>query len=149
MIGKKAQSGDYLAFMIFLFVLIFFFILSFMIIPPKGSEKVKHSVQMQMGDVSKNLLLYGFLRQEIDGKSMIYLIGRSYTEGEYSELKGEAVDILKNIQKDINFKIYINDKQAVKECTTGCKGKSEEFTAYLPVPNKEVINFRLVLYENR
>jgi len=147
MIGKKAQIGDYLAFAIFIGGLMFLFVLCFFIIKPSTGGKAAYDVKVEIEDISNNLFLYGFLRQDMGNKNMVDLIALSYTNKDYNELKEETIKILKKIQKNVNFRIYINKEKVIEECTTKCKGKEEEFATMLPVPNKEVINFRLVLYE--
>lgn len=149
MIGKKAQGGDYLAFMIFAIFLILLSVLVIFIIPLNAGSKTAYDIKVEMGDVSNNLFLYGFLRQNIDNKNMADVIALSYINNEYNNLKEEIIDILEKIQKDVNFKIYINEDKVIEECRTKCKGEPEKFTTILPLPNKEAIDFKLILYETK
>ena len=147
MIGKKAQSGDYLAFIIFVIGLIGIYILSNFIITPSTGGKKEGEIKVEMEYLSYNPFLYGFLRQNIENKNMADLIAFSYMNKDYSNLKRETINILENVGKKANFRIYINKKEVIEQCETKCKGKTKEFNALLPLPNKEVIKFELLLYE--
>ena len=147
MIGKKG-GGDYLEFfLVFMPWMIFFLLISFYILIPKIGGNSEYKIQTQMEGVSNNLLLYGYLRQEIGSKNMADLIAISYSDDDYSQLKEKTRDILKNVQKDVNFEIYIGGNKAVEECATKCKGKKEEFSTTLPIPEGGAIKFKLVLYD--
>lgn len=151
MIGKKAGGGDYLAFLVFVIGLIFLFVLSVFVIHPSIGGKKANEIKVEMEDLSDNLLLYGFLRQNINDKSMADIIALAYTNDNYKDLlKEETTKIMENIQKDVNFNIEISGKEGKKTievCNTKCKGEKKEFTAILPSPNKEIIDFKLILYE--
>lgn len=148
MIGKKAGGGDYLAFLVFVIGLILLFVLSVFIIRPDiGGNKAKE-IQVEMEDLSNNLFLYGFLRQSVDDRNMAELIALSHINNNCEKLKEETTKVLEQIQEEVKFKIYIDNKE-VEECAScrKCKGKEEEFATILPLPNKETIDFKLVLYE--
>ena len=148
MIGKKAQSGDYLAFFVFVIGLMALFIFSVLIIQPNIGGKKANDIQVEMEDLSSNIFLYGFLRQNVDDMNMVELIAFSHMNKDCKKLKDETTNLLEHIQEEVKFKIYINNKE-MKECSlcTKCKEIKEEFTTVLPLPNKETIDFRLVLYE--
>jgi len=148
MIGKKAQGGEHLAFwIIFIPGLIMLSLLSISFIKPGMGGKSSYTIKVEMEDLSNNLFLYGFLRQDFNGKNMADLIALSYTNGNYKTLEEKTIEILEKVQDEVNFIAYVDNGKIFEKCTKKCKGKHEEFTTFLPLPNKGTIKFRLILYE--
>jgi hypothetical protein len=149
MIGKKAATGsDYIAFLVFVGVLIFLFILSVFIITPSIGGKTEYAIKVEMEGTSDNLFLYGYLRQNLENKNIADLIAESHTKKQYEELKQATIEILDKTQENTNFRIYIDNNEEIEECQTKCKGDEREFEAKLPTPKGDIIDFKIIIYEN-
>lgn len=148
-IGKKGGGADWIMLVITVMFVILLALFSNHYVIPKAIEKSKYYITGQTEDLSNNLFIYGFLRQKIDGKNMADFIALSYMNQDYKPLEEKVIEILEETGRDVRFKIYINKKiePVIQVCREKkCSGRQREFVTTLPLPNKEIITFKLVLY---
>lgn len=148
MIGKKAGiGGDIFVFVVFVVFLIFISLGAIFVIMPNAVKISKYQIEEQTEDMSNNPFMYGFLRQKIEDKNMADLIALSYMGKNYGALKEKTTEILEKTNREINYEIYVNNKRVAKK--GNLKGKPRKYIVTLPLPNKEIIEFKLMLYEKK
>jgi len=155
---KKAQIPiDYFALYVFILFFIVASLVTSMVLIPMAVERSKAYILQESEPSSDNLFIYGFLRQKFEEGTMADLIAISYMNKEYTKLEQKTIEILQKTDRTIEmqeetekkacFDIYFNKDKMPRTSKNECKRKGGEFIVHLPLQNKELLNFRLVLYE--
>lgn len=132
--SKKAQeSASYIMFVIAIFLSVGIFvivILSTNLI----KERIKAEFKEDISNIDYDLLFLDILRTPIQDKTIADLIVEAYTNNNYVEVETQLNNILENyIHSNIDWKLYIDDKEVKNNCGILCNGKKQSYEVVLPL----------------